>query len=227
MIFGKQITTARVETVQADSAAAAAGFQPGDLVTRDRRHARSRASPTCSESSSGSAGRTLEIEVDRGGVRTILKAVPALREVKDRFGNVHPHRRPRDQPVDRPRRRADRAGSARAAVAMGVEQTWFVIERTMTYLAGVVRGREFADQLGGPIRIAQVSGQVASLGGIAAHQPCGGAVGLDRPAQPVPHPASGWRSPFVLRDRGDARPSPVRAGPGGRVSASGSQSFSC
>src|SRR5215207_4341024 len=32
MIFGKQITTARVETAQAESAAAAAGFQPGDLV---------------------------------------------------------------------------------------------------------------------------------------------------------------------------------------------------
>jgi regulator of sigma E protease len=42
-----------------------------------------------------------------------------------------------------------------------------VIERTMTYLADVGRGRESPDQLGGPIRIAQVSGQVASVGGIA------------------------------------------------------------
>jgi regulator of sigma E protease len=34
----------------------------------------------------------------------------------------------------------------------------------MSYLGGVIVGRESADQLGGPIRIAQVSGQVASLG---------------------------------------------------------------
>src|SRR5262249_41270177 len=43
-------------------------------------------------------------------------------------------------------------------------ETWFVIERTLSYLAGVASGRESADQLGGPIRIAQVSGQVASVG---------------------------------------------------------------
>jgi regulator of sigma E protease len=34
----------------------------------------------------------------------------------------------------------------------------------MSYLGGVVVGREAADQLGGPIRIAQVSGQVATAG---------------------------------------------------------------
>ena len=34
----------------------------------------------------------------------------------------------------------------------------------MSYIGGVISGREAADQLGGPIRIAQVSGQVASEG---------------------------------------------------------------
>jgi regulator of sigma E protease len=42
-----------------------------------------------------------------------------------------------------------------------------VVERTMTYLGGVIAGRESADQLGGPIRIAQVSGQVATVGMVA------------------------------------------------------------
>jgi regulator of sigma E protease len=53
------------------------------------------------------------------------------------------------------------------AIVMGVGETWFVIERTMSYLSGVVVGRESADQLGGPIRIAQVSGQVATAGMVA------------------------------------------------------------
>src|SRR5918911_1110135 len=35
------------------------------------------------------AGRTLEIVVERGGVQTTLRAAPALREVKDSFGNTH------------------------------------------------------------------------------------------------------------------------------------------
>jgi regulator of sigma E protease len=37
----------------------------------------------------------------------------------------------------------------------------------MVYLWGLVTGRESADQLGGPIRIAQLSGQVAGVGIIA------------------------------------------------------------
>jgi regulator of sigma E protease len=50
---------------------------------------------------------------------------------------------------------------------MGVAETWFVIERTLSYLGGIIVGRESADQLGGPLRIAQVSGQVASVGFLA------------------------------------------------------------
>ena len=47
---------------------------------------------------------------------------------------------------------------------MGAQETWFVVDRTLSYIGGVFTGRESADQLGGPIRIAQVSGQVATRG---------------------------------------------------------------
>ncbi len=42
-----------------------------------------------------------------------------------------------------------------------------MIDRTLNYIGGVVVGREAADQLGGPIRIAQISGEVATLGFVA------------------------------------------------------------
>jgi regulator of sigma E protease len=42
-----------------------------------------------------------------------------------------------------------------------------VIDRTLSYIGGVIVGREAADQLGGPIRIAQISGQVATIGFVA------------------------------------------------------------
>jgi regulator of sigma E protease len=53
------------------------------------------------------------------------------------------------------------------AVVAGAQETWFVVDRTLAYIGGVFAGREAADQLGGPIRIAQVSGQVASAGFVA------------------------------------------------------------
>jgi regulator of sigma E protease len=45
-----------------------------------------------------------------------------------------------------------------------VEETYFVIERSLCFVAGVVVGRESAKQLGGPIRIAEVAGDAWNAG---------------------------------------------------------------
>jgi regulator of sigma E protease len=50
------------------------------------------------------------------------------------------------------------------ALWLGVKETWFVIDRTAAYVGGLFTGREAADQVGGPLRIAQLSGQVATIG---------------------------------------------------------------
>jgi len=163
MIYGKQILQARVETVEAGSAAAAAGIQAGDLVVAIDGH-RIESFGDMQRIVATSAGQRLHITVDRAGATTEITATPDLREVKDRFGNVHRIGVlgiKRSAPVDDVR--TERYPPLKA-LAMGAEETWAVIDRTMSYLAGVVVGRESADQLGGPIRIAQVSGQVASLG---------------------------------------------------------------
>jgi regulator of sigma E protease len=163
MFYGKQTTSARVDTVQGGSAAAEAGFQPGDLIVAiDGRPIESFSDMQRIVSSR--AGQKLEFVIDRGGVRQTLSATPALKEVKDNFGNVHRHgvlgisrsMAPGDLKVQK-------VGPL-DAIVMGGGETWFVIERTMSYLSGVITGRESADQLGGPIRIAQVSGQVATAG---------------------------------------------------------------
>jgi regulator of sigma E protease len=107
-----------------------------------------------------SAGRTLEVLIDRGGVQTTLKATPTLREMKDNFGNVH---RIGVLGVSRSVAPGDlqvKAVDPLTAVQLGVEETWFIIERTLSYVGGVIIGRETADQVGGPARIAQVAGQV-------------------------------------------------------------------
>jgi regulator of sigma E protease len=113
---------------------------------------------------SDSAGRTLAIKVDRNGGQLVLKATPALKEVKDSFGNV---RRIGILGISRSMSPGDvkyEPVSPAQAIWLGGQETWFVVDRTLSYISGVFTGREAADQLGGPIRIAQVSGQVATAG---------------------------------------------------------------
>jgi regulator of sigma E protease len=163
MTVGKQTTSARVDSVQAGSAAEVAGFKPGDLVLSINGE-KIESFSDMQRVVSISAGEPLAIEVDRGGVPVPLKAVPQLREIKDNFGNVH---RLGVLGISRSMAPGDikteKAGPVRAIV-MGAQETWFVVDRTLSYITGVFAGREAADQLGGPIRIAQVSGQVATAG---------------------------------------------------------------
>jgi regulator of sigma E protease len=166
MVVGKQTTTARVDAVQAGSAAATAGFQPGDLVLSiDGDKIGSFAD--MQRIVSVSSGEPLKIVVERKNSEITLKATPQLKEIKDNFGNVH-----RLGVLGISRSMA--AGDIKTeklgpfgAVTLGAQETWFVVDRTLSYIVGVFAGREAADQLGGPIRIAQVSGQVASAGFVA------------------------------------------------------------
>jgi len=166
MSVGKQTTSARVDTVQAGSAAMLAGFKPGDLVLAIN-GARIDSFSEMQRIVSVSAGEPLNVEIDRGGARQTLKATPELKELKDNFGNVH---RLGVLGISRSMAPGDvkteKVGPL-SAVVMGVQETWFVVDRTLSYIGGVFAGREAADQLGGPIRIAQVSGQVATAGIVA------------------------------------------------------------
>jgi len=163
MTVGKQTTSARVDTVQPASAAEAAGFKPGDLVTAINGE-KIESFSDMQRIVSISANETLSIDVDRGGAPVTLKAIPQLKELKDNFGNVH---RLGVLGISRSMSPGDikteKAGPLRA-ILMGAQETWFVVDRTLAYIGGVFVGREAADQLGGPIRIAQVSGQVATAG---------------------------------------------------------------
>jgi regulator of sigma E protease len=163
MVYGKQSTTARVDSIQAGSAAAAAGFQPGDVVVDI--NGRKIANFADMQRIIGvNAGQELQVIVERAGSRLTLKATPALREIKDNFGNVHRLGVLGISRSNAPNEiRTEKVGPIDALV-LGADKTWFVVEQTMSYLGRMVAGRESADQLGGPIRIAQVSGQVATLG---------------------------------------------------------------
>lgn len=163
MVFGRQVTLPRADQVTAGSAAERAGFKPGDLVLSiDGQKVETFAD--MQRIVGGEAGQPLTFLIQRGPDEVTLTATPELKEVKDPFGNVH---RTGLLGISRSLSAGDvttRRYGPVEAVAAGVKETWFVVARTFDYLGGLIAGRESADQLGGPIRIAQVSGQVATFG---------------------------------------------------------------
>jgi regulator of sigma E protease len=161
--FGVPSTTARVDSIQSGSPAETAGFKAGDVIVAIDGNAIQNFQEM-QRTVSIEAGRELNFSVKRGSETIQIKATPQLREIKDRFGNVQ---------------RLGILGISRSTAAnevtiervnpavafwLGIKETWFVVDRTFSYIGGLFAGREAADQLGGPLRIAQISGQVATIG---------------------------------------------------------------
>lgn len=162
-ILGKPSATARVDTVQAGSAAAAAGIQSGDVITAiDGKEIESFSD--MQRIVSISAGQTLVLTIKRGQNLLDVRATPDLREIKDNFGNAHRIGVLGITRANSPEDATNQKVDPITAVGLGVKETWFVVDRTVAYIGGIFAGREAADQIGGPIRIAQISGQVSTIG---------------------------------------------------------------
>ena len=114
MTVGKQTTSARVDTVQAGSAAQAAGFKPGDLVLSINGEKIDSFSDM-QRIVSISAGEPLTIEVERGGAQVTLKATPAAQGTQRQFRQRASARRARHQPLDGAGRHQDRESRTRCA----------------------------------------------------------------------------------------------------------------
>ena len=158
-LYGKPSATARVDVVEVGSAAAAAGFQPGDVVTSIDGSSIDSFSDM-QRIVSMRAGQELSVSVKRGDSNVVLKATPQLREMKDAFGTPH---KVGVLGIKRNEITTEKVDPL-TAVWLGAKQVWNVIDSTFTFLGGLFAGRGGADQIGGPIRIAQLSGQAASLG---------------------------------------------------------------
>jgi regulator of sigma E protease len=154
MVVGKQIAVPRVSAVEPASPAATAGFQPGDLVTAIDGHKVDNF-VDMQRIVGFAGGHPLTIVVDRGGVPVTLTATPEIRGGRGVLG-VTRSNQPGDVRVE--------SVSPLDAVRLGVDKTWFIVDTTLTYIRDVFVGRQSADQIGGPIGIARISGQVAELG---------------------------------------------------------------
>ncbi|MGY3452273.1 RIP metalloprotease RseP [Bradyrhizobium sp. USDA 4353] len=163
LYFGKPNTTPRVDAVQPDSVAAAAGFKTGDVIAAID----GRSIETFGDMQrivSVNAGTELTFLIKRDGSEITLKATPALQERKDTFGNTHRIGVLGIQYNAKPdESRAIPVGFLES-IKFGFEQVWFIITTTFKFIGSLFAGSGNAGDLGGPIRIAQLSGQAASLG---------------------------------------------------------------
>lgn len=160
---GRYETPARVDSVIAGSAADRAGFQPGDVI-RSIDGSAVGSFTDMQRTVTGSAGNALKVVVDRAGEPKELTAIPDVVEERTPFGQHRFGRLGLKGPNGTEAKLVQYG--ALQSLRLGVYETYFVVDRTMSYLGKLVTGRESPDQLSGPIGIARVSGEVAKVGGV-------------------------------------------------------------
>jgi regulator of sigma E protease len=158
-IFGVRSSEARISEVMPETPAARAGFQADDLIVRVG-GSDTKSFEDVQKIVSTSVGRPLAFQIRRGTQDLELTATPELREQKVGGQTI--------STVVIGIRRADNAASVKIyqpgpleAVALGYDQTKFIITSTLGYLGDVIGGRQKADQLGGPARIGDLAAKVA------------------------------------------------------------------
>ncbi len=162
-VYGQPYTPPVVAEVRDGSAAAVAGFEPGDVIRSidgtpvDRFEAVQRIVQL-------SAGVSLAIEVERDGRLETLVATPARADRTDRFGNSHSVGL---LGITGEGAVAYQRHGPLAAITHAASETWSLTVGTLTALGQMLSGTRGTEDLGGPLRIAQMSGEVAQSGVVA------------------------------------------------------------
>jgi len=160
--FGRPVLLPRVDAVTPGSAAAIAGFKPGDIVIAiEGRPIENFAD--MQRIVSVSADTPLSFVVNREGVATTLEATPRLKELSTPLGKTRIGLLGVEAGSHHEDWRTEHYGLF-ASIRLAGQETWYVIDRTMSYVGGLFLGRESPDQLSGVIGTAQVAGEMAKLG---------------------------------------------------------------
>jgi regulator of sigma E protease len=162
MTYGEPFTPPEVGQVQPGSAAARAGIEPGDVILRLDDQSIQRFEDV-QQIVRMSAGVPMTVVVKRHGKQMTLDVTPGRTEITDRFGNHYEFGL-----LGIARSGVDyvRRDPGTALVRAGA-QTWELTTATLKALWQIVIGTRTTEELGGPLRIAQLSGEVAQ-GGVVA-----------------------------------------------------------
>ncbi|MES2443821.1 MAG: RIP metalloprotease RseP [Pseudomonadota bacterium] len=159
LMFGDNRTPSTVGSVLPGSAAATAGLQPGDRITA----LGGRQVETFGDMINFTvlrAGETIVVDFERAGQAMHADAVIGTLEQKDGFGNVSR----RGQLGIGPSPQVFTPVGILEAPLVGIRKTGEIVAMTVDGLAQIIVGRVSVKELGGPLKIAQVSGQSLAMG---------------------------------------------------------------
>lgn len=150
-IVGRDI--ARIDQVEPESPAAAAGLIPGDVIRQvDGRRIVDFAA--LQREIARAPGQTLSILVERGDREEQLQLTPRPSADNPELGSIgvgHTSSMESREPIN-----------PVEALSVGAQNTWGIIAQTGAYIGAVFSGRESGNQIAGPLGIINVSGQVAT-----------------------------------------------------------------
>jgi len=163
MLVGKDITPALINEVQKDSPAFEAGLKKNDKILSIDSHEVESINEV-SMFINTSTSEKIEFKILRNNQEISILVEPELTDGKDSFGNSVKKRMIgiKLSPLNNEFLRKP-LGPAEA-IYYSIKEVWFVTSTSLKYIGGMIKGSTDSSQLGGPIRIAKITGQVAEYG---------------------------------------------------------------
>ena len=163
MFIGKDFTPAAINEVQKDSPAETAGMKNNDIII-EIDNVKVESILDVSKLITMSTSEFIEFKVLRYDQKISLKVKPNLVESEDNLGNKVKRRMvgiklsPYNNQINH-----IKLGPGKALL-QSINEVYFVTISSLKYLGSIFSGSGDSSQLGGPIRIAKMSGQVAEFG---------------------------------------------------------------
>ena len=163
MFVGKDMTPAIVHEVQKNSPAHISGIKKNDkIVSIDNKKVNSILEVSTFISTSTS--ESIEFIIHRNSQKLIFNIKPNLVENKDSLGNKINKRMIGIKLAPFNNEFNNVKLGPTKAIFYSVKEIFFVITTSLKYLGSMITGSGDSSQLGGPIRIAKITGQVAEYG---------------------------------------------------------------
>jgi len=166
MFAGKDFTPAQIKEVQKNSPAFDAGIIKEDVILSINNN-KVQSILDVSTYINAATDKIIELKVLRNNEKIIIPVKPLMVKGEDSLGNKINKKiigikiAPLNNEFNR-----QKLGPA-TAIYYAIKQTWFVIKTSLNFIASIFKGKGDTTQLGGPIKIAKITGQVAQHGFLA------------------------------------------------------------
>ena len=166
MFVGKDFTPAQINEVQKDSPAYSAGIKSGDIIISINEK-KVNSILEVSTFINTTSNESINIKILRNDNKIDFKVTPNVVKSEDSLGNKINKKiiGIKIIPLNNELKK-ERLGPA-TALFYAIKETWFVIRASLDFVISLFKGEGDTDQLGGPIKIAKITGQVAQHGFIA------------------------------------------------------------